>query len=88
METIIANLNDRWRVVDDGRPAPYRSWELQYRKSEDKWVGKSFCQTREVLLRSIKEKITDAHRYYKGAKSMPVDESALKILASLPQRSL
>ena len=85
MEKVIAILNDRWRVVDDGRPSPYHSWELQ-RFDSGHWKGKTFCQTREVLLRSIKEKITDVHRYYRGATPIPVDESALKSLASLPDR--
>jgi hypothetical protein len=75
---MIARLNDRWRVVDD----PIQ-WILQYRRNkhgssaedvEDVWGGRRFFRTRTALLRDVRELCG------------PVDPSALRIIASLPDR--
>ena len=66
-------LNSGWRVVDD----PLQ-WILQRRdgKSSNKnsgWRGRSFCRTREALLRCVKD--------YCGI----VDAEALKQIEALPE---
>lgn len=77
---MIARLNDRWRVVDD----PLQ-WMLQYRggKTSDRggspniraWQGKRFCRTRDALIRDIREIVIG-----------DVDQAALRVIASLPDR--
>jgi len=52
---LIAQLNENWRVVDD----PLQ-WILQRRKGSPRaknsgWRNRSFCTTREGLLRCIRE---------------------------------
>jgi hypothetical protein len=52
---LIAQLNERWRVVDD----PLQ-WILQRKKGNPRkkssgWRGRSFCRTREALLRCVRE---------------------------------
>ena len=52
---LIAQLNANWRVVDD----PLQ-WILQRRKGKPRkknsgWQDRSFCTTREVLVRCIRE---------------------------------
>lgn len=52
---LVAQLNEQWRVVDD----PLQ-WILQKRKGKARnkssgWQGRSFCRTREALLRCIRE---------------------------------
>src|SRR5215470_18109775 len=69
---LIARLNSNWRVVDD----PLQ-WILQRRKGNPRkrnsgWVDRSFCTTREGLLRCVRE--------YCGE----VDQSALAKLQALP----
>ena len=54
---VIAQLNDRWRVIDSGEAPPHRQWILQYgKRGKNYWIGKSFCQQRAALLRCIREK--------------------------------
>src|SRR5262245_57697984 len=73
---LVAQLNTNWRVVDD----PLQ-WILQRRKGNPRkknsgWQDRSFCTTREVLLRCVGE--------YCGE----VDQNALvdlRALISLPQ---
>ena len=64
-------LNEGWRVADD----PLQ-WVLQRRCSKPgekaRWTGRSFCRTREALLRCVRE--------YCGI----VDAEALKRLEALP----
>jgi hypothetical protein len=79
--SVVARLNDRWRVIDSGEPHPYRQWILQYRKSmkrPNRWSAEppfgSFCQTRAVLLRCIRE------------KARTVDPAALAVIEALPER--
>jgi len=65
-------LNDRWRIQDD----PLQ-WLLQRRtgkadKKHSGWSNRSFCRTREGLLRCVRE--------YCGI----VDAEALKRLEALP----
>ena len=45
----LAQLNDRWRVVDDSS-----QWVLQQREGE-RWRDRSFCQTKRTLLRCVRE---------------------------------
>jgi len=68
---VVAQLNARWRVVDDGL------WVLQRRKGNPRrknsgWVGSAFCGTKDALLRNILERCG------------PVDPSALTKLIALP----
>ena len=70
---LIAQLNERWRIVDD--PS---QWILQRRKGNPRkknsgWQDRSFCTTREALLRCVRE--------YCGV----VDENALVDLQALPE---
>src|SRR4029077_8912464 len=88
---VVAQLNDRWRVVfEDSSKPDHRQWVLQYRKGKQ-WTSNapwgSFCQTRAVLLRCIKEKVSEAEKYYgKGRTSYPVDPAALALIEALPER--
>jgi hypothetical protein len=73
LNRFIAQLNKNWRVVDD----PLQ-WILQRRKGNPRkknsgWQDRSFCTTREVLLRCVRE--------YCGE----VDEKALADLKVLPE---
>jgi hypothetical protein len=86
---LVARLNDRWRVIVSGDRSPYRQWILQRsasRRGQAEWQGQSYCQTRDALLRSIREKIVKASAFYKGAKAMQVAPEALAIIAALPER--
>ena len=74
-------LNNRWRVTDED---PLQ-WMLQ-RQDKGGWKSMSFCQTRIALQTAINEKIVRASAFYPGAHSMPVDQSALDAVASLPAR--
>ena len=52
---LVAQLNETWRVVDD----PLQ-WILQRRKGNPRsrnsgWKNRSFCRTRDALLRCIRE---------------------------------
>jgi hypothetical protein len=52
---LVAQLNERWRVIND----PLQ-WTLQRkkgtpRKKNSGWTGRSFCRTREALLRCVRE---------------------------------
>jgi hypothetical protein len=74
---VIAQLSPRWRVIEcpDGV-----QWVLQYRfraETSDKppWKGRSFCRTREALIRCITEHADDTD---------PAQAEAL--LAHLPER--
>jgi hypothetical protein len=54
-DRFVAQLNERWRVVDD----PLQ-WILQQKKGNARsknsgWRSRSFCRTREALLRCIRE---------------------------------
>ena len=69
---LVAQFSERWRVVDD----PLQ-WVLQRKKGNPRkknsgWRGRSFCRTREALLRCIRE--------YCGE----VDVEALAKLRALP----
>jgi len=69
---LVAQFSATWRVVDD----PLQ-WVLQQKKGNPRaknsgWRGRSFCRTREVLLRCIRE--------YCGE----IDALALAKLKSLP----
>jgi hypothetical protein len=69
---LVSQLDEAWRVVDD----PLQ-WILQRRKGNPRsknsgWDGRSFCRTRDALLRCIRE--------YCGV----VDAKALANVQSLP----
>jgi hypothetical protein len=69
---LIAQLNERWRVVDD----PLQ-WILQRKKGKSRrknlgWRGRSFCTMREALLRCVREYCCE------------VDPAALGKLEALP----
>jgi hypothetical protein len=69
---LIAQLNENWRVVDD----PLQ-WILQRRhgnprKKNSGWDDRSFCTTREGLLRHIRERCGQ------------VDQAALAAISALP----
>ncbi len=69
---LVAQLNDRWRVVDDPP-----QWTLQKRKGNPRnknsgWSHRSHCRTKEGLLQCVREYCSN------------VDPSALSKLASLP----
>ena len=70
---LLTQLNANWRVVDD----PLQ-WILQRRKGNPRkrnsgWIDRSFCTTREGLVRCIRE--------YCGE----VDQNAFAELKSLPE---
>lgn len=77
--TELVRLNDKWRIVDD----PLQ-WILQRRAgnrrrsdgSEDprSWQGMSYCMTRAVLLRDIRERAGE------------VDPAAVAFIESWPER--
>jgi len=72
----VARLNLRWRVIE----CQHRiQWILQYRASAEtyptsSWKGRSFCRTREALVRCCRE--------HAGV----IDPSAAAVLAALPER--
>jgi hypothetical protein len=71
LDRLVAQLNESWRVVDD----PLQ-WILQRRKGNPRkknsgWRDRSFCRTRDALLRCVRE--------YCGE----VDPSALATLKAL-----
>jgi hypothetical protein len=72
---IVAKLNDSWRVIVC---AAGIQWILQRRSGKRhgraRWEGRSFCRTREALIRVSRE--------HAGA----VDPSAHEIMAALPER--
>ena len=70
---LVATLNNRWRVIvcKDGI-----QWVLQCRpgRSANGWRGRSYCHTREALLRRARQ------------QAGSVDDVALAILLRLPGR--
>jgi hypothetical protein len=73
---VVTVLNDRWRVVECAHGI---QWILQYRSSAktyatSRWTGRSFCRTREALLRCCRE--------HAGT----IDPAAAAILGALPAR--
>ena len=72
---IVARLNDNWRVIVC---AAGIQWILQRRSGKRhgraRWEGRSFCRTREALIRVSRE--------HAGA----VDPAAAAILAALQER--
>ncbi len=69
---VVAILNDRWRVIDDGL-----QWVLQKRKGRPTpkstgWRGRSYATSRTTLLDSVERRCG------------PVDLDALGVLMTLP----
>ena len=76
---VVAVLNDRWRVI---ACAAGIQWILQCRRSAEtcstaRWQGRSFCRTREALIRLCQPQNVG-----------PIDPAAAAILAELPDRFL
>ena len=72
--TLVAILNDRWRVVDEGN-----QWILQVRKGRKTakatgWRDKSFCTQRTTLLRCIHDDCGD------------VNADAMSVINQLPDQ--
>ncbi len=79
--TTLAQLNSKWRVVDEDR-----QWMLQFRRGTTRratgatpeemprWRGRSYCLTRPALLRLIKEHCGE------------VDAAALALIEALPEK--
>jgi hypothetical protein len=72
----IIRLNDRWRVIEC---RDRQQWILQARNraetvATDVWRGRSYCRTREALIRCCDR--------YAGA----LDPAALAALGALPER--
>jgi hypothetical protein len=70
---LVAQLNESWRVIDD----PLQ-WRLQRKKGNSReknsgWLDRSFCTTREGLLRRVREYCDEA------------EPAALATLTALPQ---
>jgi hypothetical protein len=73
---VVAQLNPRWRVIVCAQGI---QWILQRRASTEtyatsRWTGRSFCRTREALLRCSRE------------HAGPVAPAAACLLAALPDR--
>jgi hypothetical protein len=69
---LVAQLNVHWRIIDDPD-----QWILQRRRGNARsknsgWRGRSFCRTREALLRCVREHCGE------------VASDALAVLQSLP----
>lgn len=83
---VIAQLNEKWRVVDD----PIQ-WILQLKKGKLRernsgWAARSYCRTKNGLLRCIRECVCQPDHgqrrciwEYRG-----VEHIALKLIAELP----
>ena len=72
-DRLLIQLNDDWRVVDDDLQYILQRRKGKARSKATGWRGRSFCRTREALLRCIRE--------YCG----PVSESALQQVQALPE---
>ncbi len=70
---LIAQFNATWRVVDDPLQWILQRKKGRPRKKHSGWRNRSFCRTRDALLRRIRE--------YCG----PVDEDALQQVRALPE---
>jgi hypothetical protein len=69
---VVASLNSRWRVIVCKNSI---QWILQRRRSgPDSWRGRSFCSTREALVRCAREHAVD------------IAAAALVTLLRLPER--
>jgi hypothetical protein len=86
-DRLLAQLNERWRVVDD----PLQ-WILQQKKGNTRsknsgWRSHSFCRTREALLRGIREYccLPDQGQTRCICQYRGVDEAALKQIRALPE---
>jgi hypothetical protein len=87
---LVTQLNERWSVADD----PLQ-WILQRRKGSPRnknsgWRGRSFCRTKDALLRCIREHCCSPDqgqlrsiREYNG-----VDKVALQQVRALPDHKL
>jgi hypothetical protein len=83
----IAQLNETWRVVDD----PLQ-WILQRRKGNPRsknsgWENRSFCRTRDALLRCIREYccLPDQGEHRSIREYRGVDGAAVEQVRALPE---
>ena len=86
-DRLLIELNRDWRVVDDDLQFILQGRKGAARSKATGWRGRSFCRTREALLRCIREYccLPDhgqrrCIREYRG-----VDEAALKNVLKLPE---
>ncbi len=86
-DRLLIELNRDWRVVDDDLQFILQGRKGAARSKATGWRGRSFCRTREALLRRIREYccLPDhgqrrCIREYRG-----VDEAALKNVLKLPE---
>ena len=83
----VAQLNERWRIIDD----PLQ-WILQRRKGAPRnkntgWESRSFCTTRDVLLRCIREYCCSPDKGESRCihEYRDVQEAALQRVRELPE---
>jgi hypothetical protein len=50
---LVAQLNERWRVIDDPLQWALQRTKGNPRKKNSGWQGRSFCRTRDALLRCV-----------------------------------
>jgi hypothetical protein len=84
---LVAQLNETWRVIDD----PLQ-WILQRRKGSPRnknsgWQGRSFCRTRDALLRCIREYccLPDQGQPRSICEYRGADGAALQQVLALPE---
>lgn len=70
---LLIQLNPQWRVVDDALQFILQKRKGNSRSKASGWRSRSFCRTRDALLRCIRE--------YCG----PVDEMAIDQVRALPE---
>ena len=71
-DPLIAQLNDSWRVIDDPLQWICQRKKGNPRRKNSGWQNRSFCRTREGLLRCVRELCGK------------VDDDALTRLRTLP----
>lgn len=78
-------LNEKWAV---GRIDTPPQWTLARRKlvkGAEQWESVSFCQKRETLLRSIREKVIHGAEFYPNGQNLAVSDAAMARLANFPE---
>jgi hypothetical protein len=79
-------LNDKWRVSMIDHPPQWTLCRLAHHKGKEIWQPVSFCQTREALLRAIREKVVRGAEFYPGSENLAVSASEMAKLADFPAR--
>lgn len=78
-------LNDKWRVHMLDNPP---QWTLERRKvvkGKELWTAVSFCQKREALLTTIREKVVRGAEFYQGSENRAVSAEKLAQIANFPE---